>query len=142
MANRVVRDEADFQARMRLSVLWISVTLCYAYADIIALFIPGGLQMMLQGKMGPWPVSQELLLGVSVLLAVSPVMAFVSIAFGEGAVRVLNVVFGLAFLAIALTSTVLAWRLGNLHYVFFSALEGVMNGLIVWYALRWPRRLA
>ncbi len=142
MASQAVRDEAGFQARMRLSVLWISVTLCYAYADIIALYIPGGLQMMLQGKMGTWPVSQELLLGVSVLMAVSPVMAFLSIAFGEGAVRVLNVVFGLAFLAIALTSTVLAWRLGNLHYVFFSALEGVMNGLIVWYALRWPRRRA
>ncbi len=142
MQMPAVRDAADFQARLKLSVLWISVTLCYAYADIIALYLPGGLQMMLQGKMGPWPVSQELLLGVAVMMAVSPVMAVVSIAFAQGTVRVLNGLFGLAFLAVALGSTVLAWRLGNLHYVFFSALEGVMNGLIVWYALRWPSRRA
>jgi hypothetical protein len=142
MATRAIRDETVLHARIRLSVLWISVTLCYAYGDIIALFIPGGLQMMLDGKMGPWPVSQQLLLGVAVLMAISPVMAFVTIAFREGVVRVLNAVFGLGFLAIALAATIWAWRLGELHYVFLSALEAGMNGLIVWYALRWPGRQA
>lgn len=141
-ATWTAREPADFQARMRLSVLWISVTLCYAYADIIALFLPGGLRMMLEGNMGPWPVTQQLLLGVAVLMAISPIMACVSLVFGQRTIRALNVSVALAFLAVAVASMVWSWRLGNLHYAFFNALEGVMNTLIVACALRWPKAQA
>ena len=140
MSTETIRHAPELQARMTLSVLWIAVTLCYAYADIIGFFLPGALRMLLQGRMGPWPVSQGLLLGVAVMMAVSPVMALVSIALQGRIVRALNVAFGLVFLVVALASTVWSLRLGNLHYVFFSALEGVMNGLIVWFALRGPGR--
>jgi hypothetical protein len=44
---------------------------CYIYADYFGLYVPGSLQTMLAGKMGPLgPVTQIVLLGTSLMLAI------------------------------------------------------------------------
>ena len=38
---------------MKLSALWASTMFCYIYCDYFELYVPGKLDGMLQGKIGP-----------------------------------------------------------------------------------------
>ena len=47
-----VLDDSAMSIKARISVLWVSATLLYLYGDVIAFYVPGGLQRMLDGKWG------------------------------------------------------------------------------------------
>ena len=46
-------ENANVNVRVKLAALWASVMFCYIYADYFGLYVPGKLQGMLEGKMGP-----------------------------------------------------------------------------------------
>ncbi len=46
-------DDIKIHVRLKMSALWSSVMFCYIYADYFGLYVPGSLQRMLAGKMGP-----------------------------------------------------------------------------------------
>ncbi len=74
--------------RFKLASLWVSVMFCYGYADYFGLYVPGALQRILDGKMGPLgPTTQGVLLGTSVMMAIPSVMIFLSLALNPRLVR-------------------------------------------------------
>jgi uncharacterized protein DUF6326 len=108
---------------------------CYIYADYFGLYIPGNLQKMIAGKMGPLgPTTQGVLLGTSLVMAIPSVMIFLSLALEPSISRWLNIIFGALYTAIILI-TMWDWA----FYVFFGVIETALTSLIVWYAWRWPR---
>jgi hypothetical protein len=124
--------------KLKLAALWAATMSCYIYCDYFALYVPGKLDGMLQGQMGPLgAVSQGVLLGTSLLMAVPALMIFLSAALPARHNRVLNIVVGTLYTALlALLAVTASW----FFYRFFAALEALLTALAVWLAWRWPRQ--
>ena len=135
-----VLDDPAMSIKARISVLWGSATLLYLYGDVIAFYSPGGLQRMLDGKMGPWPVTPILLLGVAILMSAPAVMVALTVLLKPVASRWLNVVMGAAYTAIMLFTMIGAWKFDGYFYIYLGVVEVVLTSLVVWYALTWPRQ--
>jgi Family of unknown function (DUF6326) len=135
-----VLDDSAMSVKARISVLWGAATLLYLYGDVIAFYSPGGLQRMLDGKMGPWPVTPILLLGVAILMSAPAVMVALTVLLKPVASRWLNVVMGAAYTAIMLFTMIAAWKSDSYFYIYLGVVEVVLTLLVVWYALTWPRQ--
>ena len=129
-------EDIKINVKIKLSALWASVMLCYIYVDYFGLYVPGALQGMLKGKMGPLgPTTQGVLLGTSLMMAIPCVMIFLSVALAPNLNRWLNITFGAIYTLIIL-GTMWDWA----FYIFFGVIEVVLTGLVVWYAWNWPRQ--
>lgn len=137
MAAPPVLDDVRVPTRYKLSALWTSVMFFYIYADYFELYIPGKLQGMLAGQMVPiGPVTQGVLLGTTVMLAVPCLMIFLSVALRASVTRWLNIALGGIYSAIQLA--VISGS-GWTFYVAMGLLETALTALIVWIAWKWPR---
>lgn len=131
-------EDVKVPVKIKLAALWASVMFCYIYGDYFELYIPGKLQGMLQGQMGPLgAVTQGVLVGTSIMMAVPSLMVFLSIALHPAMSRWLNIAAGLFYAGIML---LIAINGGWAFYVFFATVEVVLTLLIVWNAWRWPRQ--
>jgi hypothetical protein len=129
-------EDGRIDVKIKLAALWASVMFCYIYADYFGLYVPGALQKMLDGKMGPLgPTTQGILLGTSVMMAIPSLMIFLSVALKPNLNRWLNIIFGVLFTLIILI-TMWQW----MFYIFFGIIEITLTGLVVWYAWKWPRQ--
>ena len=131
-------DDIKIHVKLKMSALWASVMFCYIYADYFGLYVPGSLQQVLAGKMGPLgPVTQMVLLGTSVTLAIPSVMIFLSLVLKPNFNRWLNIVLGVLYTAIIIM-TMWGWAFS----IFYGVIEIALTGLVVWYAWNWPRQKA
>jgi hypothetical protein len=132
-------EDTRVPVRLKLAALWTSVMFCYVYGDYFELYVPGKLQDMLNGEMALGTVTQGLLVGTAILMAVPSLMIFLSIALPAAISRWLNVGAGL-FYATIMTLILIngAWA----FYMLFAAVEIILTLLVVWYAWRWPRQAA
>jgi len=135
-------DDSAMSIKARIAVLWGSATLLYLYGDVIAFYNPGGLQRMLDGKMGPWPVTPTLLLGVAILMSAPAVMVALTVLLKPVFNRWLNVVMGAVYTAIMLYTMIDAVKFGFHFYIYLGVVEVLLTLLIVWCALTWPRQTA
>ncbi len=130
-------EDAKIPTRMKISALWTSVMFCYVYADYFQFYAPGKLQAMLDGRMALGAVTQGMLLGTSVLMAVPSLMVFLSLAMPATMSRWLNIAVGIFYtIVMLLILTGGGWT----FYMFFAAIEIVLTSLVVWYSWRWPRQ--
>jgi hypothetical protein len=131
-------DDFKIHVKLKLSTLWASVMFCYLYADYFGLYVPGALQGMLAGKMGPLgPTTQGVLVGTAVMMAIPSLMVFLSLVLKPNLNRWLNIIFGVIYTVIILI-TMWDWA----FYIFFGVVEVLLTSLIVWYAWTWPRQEA
>src|SRR5882672_700943 len=129
-------QDTKVDIKIRLAALWAATTFCYIYGDYFELYVPGKLGGMLEGKMQPLGlVTQEMLLGTSVLMAIPSVMVFLSLVIRPSINRWTDIVFGTLFTAIMLLAIQGSWT----FYKFFGVVEIALTATIVWYAWRWPR---
>ena len=50
-------EDVKINVKMKLSALWVALMLLYIYADIFSLYRPGQIEKMMEGLMGPFPVT-------------------------------------------------------------------------------------
>lgn len=104
--NSNALEDFKIDIKIKLSILWTSVTLLYLYGDYFELYIPQKTQGLVNGQ--NLLDSPEKLFLASVLLAIPALMVVLSILLKPSINRILNIVFGLFFtvlmLFIALTS--------------------------------------
>ncbi len=121
----------------KLALLWASLMFLYIYNDYFSMYLPGTIEGMDAGKMGPLGDATELVLvSVSILLAVPALMIFLSAALPPTFSRWLNVFLGLVYTVIE----VLTLFGSALFYQIVVVLEIAVTLLIVWYAVRWPKQ--
>jgi hypothetical protein len=72
-------EDVKISVKMKLSALWVALMLIYIYADILSNFKPGAIEKMMDGFMGPFPVTQGGLLSASILMMIPAVMVFLSL---------------------------------------------------------------
>lgn len=129
-------EDVPVSTRVQLAALWASTMSCYIYCDYFALYIPGKLDGMLRGDMGPLgAVSQATLMGTSLLMAVPSLMIAFSVLSPARLNRLVNIVVGASYtLLLALLAYASAWY----FYRFFAALEAVLTAIVVARAWTWP----
>lgn len=133
--GRLQGFEAPVQ--LRLALLWVATMFCYVYGDYFALYIPGKLASMQAGTMGPLgAVSQGVLFGTAVLMAVPALMTALSLLLPPIPNRIANLVLGLVYTAImVLVVASSAWR----FYQLLGLVEILLTLAIALQAWRWPR---
>lgn len=128
--------DVPVHVRFKLAALWASVTLCYLYGDYFGLYVPGKLQNMIDGRMGPMGLTtQAVLVKATVMMAIPSLMVFLALTLRPALNRWVNIVFGIAFTAIMAITMSGAWN----FYLFLGVVEMGLTLAIVWYAWRWPR---
>ena len=133
----IALEDTKVPVRFKLAALWTSVMFCYVYGDYFQLYKPGKLQDMLNGEMGLGEVTQGMLVGTTILMAVPSLMIFLSLVLPAVVSRWLNVGAGLFYTAIMLLILSNgAWA----FYMLFATIEVILTLLVVCYAWSWPRQ--
>lgn len=130
-------EDIEIHTKFKLSALWASTMFCYIYCDYFQLYVPGKLAAMSSGKIGPLgAVTQGVLLGTSILMAIPSLMIAFSLVLAPLISRWLNIVFGLLYtILLALIAFETEWY----FYKFFATVEAMLTALIVWYAWNWSK---
>ena len=118
--------------RVRLSALWVFAALNYLWGDVMQLFT-------LVGSSNAPHMTQEMVLGFSVVVEIPIVMSVLSRMLKPRANRWANMAAGTLLTAVALATTIANPTVG---YLFFGSLEMACTALIVWCAWRWPGETA
>jgi hypothetical protein len=124
---------------IKLALLWTSVMFLYIYNDYFMLYMPGEIEGMQAGRIGPLGAASEaVMVGVSAMLAIPALMIALSVLLPRPASRWLNGLFGLIYTAIE----VLTLTSPHLFYKMVVVLEIAATLTIVALAWRWPREEA
>lgn len=137
-ASKTALQDAPLDVKIKLAGLWASTMFCYVYGDYFELYVPGKLSGILAGQMAPLgPVTQGVLLGTAIMLALQCVMVCLSLLMKPVLNRWVNIVAGVVFAAIV--GAVIA-QSGWVFYQMMGAIEIALLMGIVWHAWTWPRR--
>jgi len=113
-----------------LSVSWIAVMLTYLLGDVLRIY-PGDFK---PGEIGGRPVTQNLLLGIAILMAVPIVMVFLSLTLSYQLNRWANIIAAIVFLGFNLIGLP---TYPSAYDTFFIFVGLGLNVLTVWYAWQW-----
>ena len=129
------KEDVKVSVKMKLSTLWVTLMLLYIYADIFSLFRPGQLKEMMEGLMGPFPVTQGSLLSAAILMSIPAVMVFLSLTLKSNVNRWVNIILGVLFTCVNISNLIgeTSW----IFYIAFVVVEIALTLLIVGYAWRW-----
>jgi hypothetical protein len=133
-----ILEEVKINNKIKLSALWVVLMFCYTYADILGFYAPGNLEELISGEIAGIQMTQGLLLGSSVLMAIPSVMVFLSLTLKAKANRISNIIVGIVYLGV-LGSTFLTGR-NPAYYMFYATLKAMLLVLIVWHAWKWPKK--
>ena len=132
-------EDVKINVKIKLSALWVTMMLLYIYADILSLFRPGQIEEMLDGRMGPFQVTQGSLLSASILMIIPAVMVFLSLTLKPKVNRWANITFGVLYTFVNISNLIgEAWA----YYISFGIVEIVFTLLIVWHAWKWASNTA
>jgi hypothetical protein len=139
IATQNTLEDFKINIKIKLSLLWSSVTFFYIYGDYFELYVPNKVSGIINGdSMLDNPLK---LFFASLLLAIPALMICLSILLKSSLNKWLNIVFGMFFsvlmLLIAVTS-ISEWRT---FYVFYAIVESTITSAIVWYAFNWPKQI-
>lgn len=137
MASAIFED-TKVPLRCKLSATWTCVMFCYVYGDYFELYVPGKLQDMLNGEMALGAVTQGLLVGTAVLMAVPSLMILLSLVLPVPLCRWVNVGVGLFY---ALIMLLILFNGAWPFYMLFATIEIVLTLQAVWLSWRWPKNL-
>jgi hypothetical protein len=135
-----VFQDVKIDPKIKLAALWVVLMFCYTYADILGFYAPGNLEELLAGEIAGIQMTQELLLGSAVLMAIPSAMIFLSLALKTRANRLVNIIASLVYLGV-LGSTFLTGR-NPAYYILYAIGKAVLLALIVWHAFKWPKSQA
>jgi hypothetical protein len=126
--------------KIKLSALWAARMLSGLQGDSTRLHDPAALKEIVAGTSAV-PITNELLLLMSIIFAVPILMSFLSLTLKDKVNRWANrsigiffALFDLVFLGLAL----FLWPF-SAYETFWSIIYLVFTALVVWYAWTWPK---
>ena len=133
-----ILEDVKINVKIKLAALWVAVMFLFLYADYFTLYLPGIIEDAIAGKIGPFPTTQVVLLAAMTLMTIPSFMVFLSLTLKPKANRWTNIVVGILFIVVQLSSLFIEepWA----YYIFGTIVEVVLLSLIVWYAWKWPKQ--
>lgn len=119
---------------IKLALMWTSLMFLYIYNDYFMLYMPGEIEGMQAGRIGPLgAATDQVMVGVSIMLAIPALMIALSVLLPRRWSRWLNVGFAVVYTLIE----VLTLTSPHLFYRIVVVLEIIMSLAILALALRW-----
>lgn len=141
MNSNETNNLEDFQinTKIKISILWFTVTLLYLYSDYFDLYIPQKTQGLVTGNnLLDSPIKLWL---TSILLVIPAIMAILSIFLKPSLNSVFNIIVGLFFSAFMLFIAFRSIEPWRMFYVFYALVESTITILIVWHAYKWKKNI-
>ena len=129
-------EDAAVHVRFKLSALWVTVLLLFAYGDIIGFFAPGRIQDVMRGRVGGMEITQVFLFAISLYVAVASLMVFLSLVLAPRVCRWTNIVLSVLYIVSIVVSAVGE----SAYFVLLSIIEIALLLLVTRYAWAWPQR--
>ncbi|OXA82096.1 hypothetical protein SAMN05444397_101864 [Flavobacterium aquidurense] len=136
--KKTILEDFKINIKIKLALLWASVTFLYLYGDYFELYVPGKTSGIMEGT--SLLDNPQKLFMASLLLAIPALMVALSILLKPIVNKVLNIIFGLFFTAIMLLIAVTSFSEWRAFYVFYAILESIITAIIVWKAFNWPKQ--
>lgn len=129
-------EEFKISSQLRLAALWTTFMFLYIYVDYFALYMPGKIEGVLQGKVFVFDITQTFLTAALVSVSIPALMIFLSVALPAKVNRWTNIIVAFIYIPYSLFNLAgEAWA----HMVFGAVLEVLLLCLIIGYACKWPR---
>jgi hypothetical protein len=126
------------QLPMLLSKLWVFLSLNYILCDLLSNMESSVLRGLLEGNIAGIPMTEGFLLLAGISLEIPFLMVVLSAILPYRVNRSLNM--GAAILMVLYqAASFFAGSAVTLHYIFFSTMEILGNGVIILLAARWKR---
>ncbi len=136
MPDAFVYEDQPVSTRTKLSALWISMLFVFAYVDLFSLYREDFRADIESGVISGFTIGQTFLFLTTAYIAIPSLMVFATLVLRPGLNRMLNIglsgLYGLTIIGGAIGE----WN----YYIFGSALEVLLLGLVGYYAWTWPRR--
>ena len=135
-----ILEDVTINVKIKLSALWIAVTFLYVYADIFTFFQTGIIEEIITGKVIGIQINQVFLLGTGMLMAIPPVMIFLSLILKSKVNRWVNIILSIIHMGIIIGTQFIPGGKVWAYYVIYNILEFGFHLLIVLYAWKWPEK--
>ena len=132
-----ILEDVNVNVKMKISALWAASMFLFIYVDYFYLRVPGQIEEIIAGKMGPYSTTQASLLAAMTLMMIPSLMIFLSLALKAKWNRWTNIIVSILKIV-----TLLVFVIGEswAFYIFATIVEVVLLLLIVWYAWKWPKQ--
>jgi len=118
---------------IKLSVIWICVMLTYLLGDVLRIF-SGDFKAGEMGSKGGMAMTQNMLLGIAILMVIPILMVFLSVTLNQPVSRWVNIIVAVFFFLFNLVGLP---TYPSLYDKFLIAVSLVFNIITVWYAWNW-----
>ena len=125
--------------RIILSALWVARMLSGLQGDSTRLHDPVALKELVAGTT-EITVTNEMLLVLSIILAVPIFMSFLSLTLKDKANRWANLIIGVFFVVWELVFLIFVYLQDPAYEIFWGIAYLVFVALVVWYAWKWPKQ--
>ncbi len=136
--KKTVLKDFEVNIKIKLAALWTATTFCYLYGDYYELYTPGKIESLLSGK--NILDSPMILFIASIVMAIPPLMIFLSIVLKPRINKTLNIIFGLLFTIMMVLIAIGSLAPWYTFYVFLAIVEAILTFIIVWKAFKWPKQ--
>jgi len=118
---------------IKLSVIWICVMLTYLLGDVLRIF-SGDFKAGEMGSKGGMAMTQNMLLGIAILMVIPILMVFLSVTLNQPVNRWVNIIVAVFFFLFNLVGLP---TYPSLYDKFLIAVSLVFNIITVWHAWNW-----
>jgi hypothetical protein len=119
--------------RIKLSGLWTALMLTYLLGDVLRIF-SGDFVAGEMGEMGGFEITQEMYLGLAILMLIPVLMVFLNMTLPYKVNRWANIILAVFFFVFNLIGLP---TYPSLYDQFLIVVGLVFNVSTVWYAWRW-----
>ena len=126
--------------KMKLAVLWIFEAVGFSAIVLLSLMTEGAIEQVIAGEIEGMPITDGLLLFLSIFWLVPLTMAFLSLILKDSANRWANIIAGIAWAAFGILDVGDTLMKGLLALSVLSAVKMVVGVLIIWLAWKWPKQ--
>ena len=135
--KKIARIMVD--VRIILSALWVARMLSSLQGDSTRFHDPVALKELVAGTT-EITVTNEMLLVLSIILAVPIFMSFLSLTLKDKANRWANLIIGVFFVVWELVFLIFVYSQDAVYEIFWGIVYLVFVALVVWYAWKWPKQ--
>jgi hypothetical protein len=130
-------EDAKISTKVKISALWVAILFIFAYVDIFMFFKPGVIAGVQAGKVFIFQITQTFVFLTTLYVVIPSLMVFLSLVLPPKVNRLTNIIVAIFYLV-----TILGSCIGEtwVFYLFGSLVESILLGVIIWYAVKWPKQ--
>jgi hypothetical protein len=136
MTAKTKFEPSNVNVRLKISALWTSMLLVFAYVDLFSLYRPDFRADLEAGQIDGFTVNPAFLLGTTAYVVIPTLMVFGALILRPRVNRIANIALSIMYAVTIIAGAIGEWT----YYVLGSAIEVALLAAITYYAWTWPKQ--